>query len=178
VSSTYHPICLSHDPGNVLGQELTSREVPGFTRADVPGHANCDIVIGRWSGGLCELACLGKQIDGPTACKTRHHRDAQWIDSDWLRLLAAATTPPNVIDDKVLWPIVARCWPLERVGRLWEELGLPELIATPALPRCLSRSFGDQGWPCTLHGGHGGEHRSVQPSGTDYWHDRPPATED
>lgn len=125
MSSTYSPICLSHDPGIVLAPELTYAEANSLNGRDrLEGHEHCDIVIGRFSYPLIEVACLGRQLPGPSGCKG-HHGGPQWIDRDWLRLLLAATTPPSAVHPEVLRPLLRGCWPLERLGRLRNELGLP-----------------------------------------------------
>lgn len=133
MSSTYSPICLSHDPGIILGPDLTYDEANGLSSRDrLDGHESCDIVIGRFSYPLVEVACLGDQLRWPIGCKG-HHGVPQWIDRDWLRLLFAATTPPNAVHPEVLRPLVRGCWPLDRLYRLRAELGLPE-SPTPAGP--------------------------------------------
>jgi hypothetical protein len=125
VSSTYNAICLSHDPGIVLGPDFTYEEANSLKSRDrLTGHETCDIVIGRYSYPLVEAACLGRQLPGPTGCKG-YHSGVEWIDRDWLRLLAAATTPPNSVDPELLRPLVQGCWPLERLHRLRGELQLP-----------------------------------------------------
>lgn len=125
MSSRYSPICLSHDPGIILDPEFTYAEANALNSRDrFDGHETCDIVIGRFSYPLIEVACLGSQLPGPTGCKNTH-RSPEWIDRGWLRLLFAATTPPNAVHPEVLRPLVGGCWPLERLSRLRNELGLP-----------------------------------------------------
>lgn len=126
MSSNYHPICLSHDPAIVLDQELRREDTDTITRAQINGHEHCDIVIGRFSYPLIEVACLGRQLAEPTGCKA-YHSGVKWIDANWLRLLHAAT--PHA-DAALLDRSTFRCWPPERLTRLREELGLAE---TPAV---------------------------------------------
>jgi hypothetical protein len=122
LSSTYHPICLSHDPALIISRDLTHEEANTLTARDRLGdHQQCDVVIGRFSYPLIEVACLGRQLPGPTGCKG-YHSGAEWIDSDWLRLLAAAA--PTVGQD-VLQPMTGKCWPLNRLNRLRIDLRLP-----------------------------------------------------
>lgn len=175
MSSDYYPICLNHDPGIVIDHDFTYEEANSLsTRDRLSGHENCDIVIGRYSAPLVEVACLGRQLAGPTGCKA-YHIKAMWIDRDWLRLLA--TAGPDAHPGAMGALSERGCWPLERVHRLRVELDMPEMAAASGPAPCRSRSSGDQGWPCTLPNAHGGEHRSVQPGGTSYWQDRPIDTE-
>lgn len=123
MSSNYHPICLSHDRALVIDKNLSYDEAKAFADRDsLDGHQRCDIVVGRFSYPLIEVACLGRQLPGPTGCKSRHG-SIEWIDSDWLRLLYAAT--PHV-DTDVLRRHAFGCWTPERLHRLRDELGLPE----------------------------------------------------
>lgn len=122
MSSTYRPICLNHNPALTIDREITRDAVEGFNNRDgLDGHADCDLVIGRYSYPLVEVACLGRQLPGPTGCKGYHTR-IEWTDKQWLRLLLAAA--PS-IDPKLLQPLVSGCWPLDRLERLRAELDLP-----------------------------------------------------
>lgn len=127
MSSTYSAICLSHDPALTIGPDIRYEDVDTFTRDRLEGHDQCDIVIGRFSYPLIEVACLGRQLTGRSGCK-RQHSGVEWIDSDWLRLLHAAR--PHV-EPGVLRGHTFGCWPAERLGRLRKELGLPEPGAAP-----------------------------------------------
>jgi hypothetical protein len=121
VSSTYNAICLSHDPGILIGPDLTYDEANGLNvRARFGGHERCDLVAGRYSYPLIEVACLGIQLPGPTGCKA-YHSNVKWIDRDWLRLLA--TAGPDVHPEAMRALSEHGCWPLERVHRLRVELG-------------------------------------------------------
>jgi len=134
VSSDYHLICLSHDPAIVLyRRDLTHAEAESVASREHPaleGHEDCDVVIGRYSAPLVEVACLGRQLPGPSGCKG-HHMRPEWIDRDWLRLLAAAASK---VDEETLRPFVTRCWPLERLRRLGDEAGLAEITAVADSP--------------------------------------------
>lgn len=106
MSSTYRLICLSHDPCLVLGTEwqsandghnasegaLMSREGSD----EIETHADCDAVIGRWSGGLIQVGYMP-------------YTDVRWIDAEWLRALAL------VAESVTAWP---RGWSADRVRRL------------------------------------------------------------
>lgn len=122
MSSIYRPICLNHDPAIVIDHDLNLEGANGFASRDrIEGHEHCDIVMGRYSYPLIEVGCLGMQLPGPAGCQAAH-RGIQWIDRDWLRLLTAATTPPNVIDPAVLRPLHGGCWTPQRLQRLSAEL--------------------------------------------------------
>lgn len=140
MSSNYRAICLSHDPGLVIDHDYTHGEAKSLTIRDrLEGHEHCDIVLGRYSYPLIEVACLGRQLPEPTGCKS-YHSSPEWIDRDWLRLLAAATAPPNAVDPEVLRPLIRGCWPLERLRRLRGELGMPEADSAATLePRGVLR---------------------------------------
>jgi hypothetical protein len=124
MSSDYHLLCLSHDPALVIEPELPRHQAEEITRdsATLAHHRHCDVVIGRYSCPLVEVACLGITLPGPTGCKG-YHSVVKWIDRDWLKLLLAATTPPNEVDPAILKPFTGGCWPLERVDKLRAELG-------------------------------------------------------
>jgi hypothetical protein len=121
MSSTYNAICLSHDPGIVIGHDFTYEEANSLSSRDrLTGHETCDIAIGRYSYPLIEVACLGIQLPGPTGCKG-YHSSVKWIDRDWLRLLA--TAGPDAHPEAMRALSAHGCWPLERVHRLRVELG-------------------------------------------------------
>jgi hypothetical protein len=122
VSSTYRTICLSHDPALTFDPELTHEEANQLNSRDNLGdHTACDIVIGRWSGGLVEIGCPG--LDIPGAPWPHRHGNIEWVDVGWLRLLHAAR--PHV-ETSLLSHHTFRCWKPERLHRLRIDLGLPE----------------------------------------------------
>jgi hypothetical protein len=123
VSSSYYAYCLSHDPALTISSELTFAEAKALDDRDgLVGHEQCDIAVGRVSGALIEVGCLGLQLPGPTGCKG-HHARIDWASKEWLRLLAAGA--PHV-DADLIAPLTTRgCWPLDRLTRLRVELGLP-----------------------------------------------------
>lgn len=138
MSSSFYALCVSHTPAISISADLGRAEADHLTtRTRITGHDHCDIVIERVSGGPVELACPGRQLPGPTGCKGTH-RDTEWIDVAWLRVLAAATTPPNRIDPALLHRVsVHGCWTPERIASLRGELGMPEPAPEPAVcPRC------------------------------------------
>lgn len=121
MSSTYSALCLAHDPAFYIGPDFTYDEANNLRSRDRLGeHQRCDIVIGRTSGALVELACLGRQLPGPTGCKG-YHSGIEWVDVDWLRLLAVAAP---LVPDSIHKPLTTRCWPLDRLNRLRNALSL------------------------------------------------------
>lgn len=113
MSSTYRPICLSHNPaieldiawhsgnnGLIVGEQLT-RE--GFS-----SHPDCDIILGKYSYPLIEVGCIGHRN------KTFSHEDTKWIDAEWIALLIKARK--NNI--QLPYPIMTGCWNPERVKGL------------------------------------------------------------
>jgi hypothetical protein len=157
MSSTYHLLCLSHDPAIIIGHEFTFAEIKTVTREHeaLEEHPGCDIAAGRFSYPLIEVGCFGLTMTGTTGCKSYHSR-LDWTDSDWLRLLQEATAT-SVVSAKTLAPL-QRCWPAKRLRLLRGELGVPDLpAATPAEQCCVCGSpdvtyhnYQDQPfcWPC------------------------------
>lgn len=142
MSSRYSAICLSHDPGLTIGPDLTYQQAQQLNGRDRLGdHQACDIVIGRWSGGLIEVACPGLELPGPTAC-ARRHSGIEWIDADWLRLLHAARP---VVDGDLLGRHTFRCWTPDRLNRLRDELGLQPHTEEWSLDETCA-TFSEHGW--------------------------------
>lgn len=131
MSSDYKILCLSHNPAIVIeGDWHSSRDghiIALAVAANPVGHeatrqhAHCDLLVGRYSYPLVEVACPPSRPGD-----TKHsgfHREAKWIDASWLRLLAAAYAST---DNAVLQAAqrVSGCWSADRVNRLRYELGL------------------------------------------------------
>lgn len=129
MSSSYRILCLSHDPAVVAADNWESGNgwqsgnggleavVEAVThRTGVPAlveHLNCDLLVGRYSYSLVEVGCP------PTAGR---HRDVQWVDVGWLRLLARyLERHPDELRDYLGFPF--QCWTPERLHRLRDELG-------------------------------------------------------
>jgi hypothetical protein len=126
LSSAYHLLCLSHDPAIVVDYDFTYDGIKALASRDheaLRDHADCDIVAGRFSYPLIEVGCFGLNLGGRRDAKA-YHRGIIWTDTDWLRLLHAARTPPGVVGDDILRLNSFRCWPPERLNRLRNELGL------------------------------------------------------
>lgn len=131
MSSSYHILCLSHDPAlTVTGLGHNRPEVAeAAVRKDTDSHAHCDLLIARHSGALMELGCPSTHPAREGAYRCGTHSGTEWVDVEWLRLLAAAYQS----DDQALRGVTAergfRCWPWERLRLLREELGF---TITPA----------------------------------------------
>lgn len=127
MSSNYHVICLGHDPAIRLDRQwnnaaeavAAATDPAASVRAD---HPNCDLVIGRWSGGLIEIGCPSS-----TPMTSSHlilHGSSQWTEVGWLRLLAAADDATSEGATALATAVTeaSRCWSAERVRRLRNEL--------------------------------------------------------
>lgn len=117
MSSTYHLMCLSHEPALVIDNVSWSCRGPDeFAGAITPEHSKCDLLIGRWSGGLAEIGCPPSSY---------HPNVIIWADARWLRLLAAAYKQPVRKRDPALSAAMVRvstCWNPRRMERLRAEL--------------------------------------------------------
>lgn len=103
----YRLICLSHDPGLTLHTEWHSggngRDIAAGAllsregSPEIETHAQCDMVIGRYSYSLTEVGYV------------RYGNTVHWIDVEWVSALAALPDPPAE------WPAG---WTADRVHRL------------------------------------------------------------
>lgn len=121
MSSSYHVLCLSHDP-SIIASEHGHRPEPALEAiaAGVDGHAGCDLVVGRYSYPLVG-ACCPASPDQPAKLRCSHGRP-QWIDRDWLRLLAAGYQTTDSLMEAEVKRSGDSCWPWERLRRLCVEL--------------------------------------------------------
>lgn len=125
MSSNYHAICLSHDPALILGGLADgSRDHAAALAYGRQEHPRCVLLIGRWSGGLVGVCCPGQAAYPPEhpapPTHSGWHRDDQWIEASWLRLLA--------LSDETMRAKAGRtdCWTYDTARRLWVVLGLAE----------------------------------------------------
>lgn len=134
MSSNYSVLCTSHNPAIEARVELrTPTDAEAAIAAGIEGHQTCDLVIARYSGALCELACP------PTLSARRRdqhrcypHRDSQWIGAEWLSLLhLAQQEPPGSALRNAAGDHGFHCWPDWRVERLRLALGI-EAAQQPA----------------------------------------------
>lgn len=122
MSSTYRILCLSHDPAIAIDREWDSPNDAIAHAADprshevVSDHAGCDLLVGRYSYPLIELACPPRDI---STVRCGHRREV-WIDIEWIRLLAVALDIENPALQKAVEGVVRpyRCWTRQRVQRL------------------------------------------------------------
>ncbi len=123
MSSNYVVFCLSHDPALIAFDASYRRpeSAEQAIRQGINGHADCDLAIGRFSGGLSEVGCpVSRDQPAKLGCT---HSSTEWTDREWLLLLAAAyqsadPAMPAAIKAGRHW-----CLPWERLRRLREELG-------------------------------------------------------
>lgn len=130
MSSNYSVLCLSHDPAIIVHD-------PGFNRPEqaeaairdgITGHEDCDLMIGRYSYPLVELGCPAHKYqpgvvrpNGITCC----HGHTDWVDRDWLWILAAAYQSPDPdMRAAIEKGHRQQCLPWERLRRLRVELGI------------------------------------------------------
>lgn len=117
MSSTYRLLCLSHDPAICAGPEFGSNSAEDeLNRAAETPHADCDLLIGRWSGALVEIGCP------PRHASTMHNR-IEWVDVRWLRLLTGAIHSADTRLLALAEPCMRTCWTTQRLHRLRELLG-------------------------------------------------------
>jgi len=120
VSSDYIILCLSHDPAiEVYGDDLPWSPSDALCAAANPDHpdhpealtrhAACDLLVGRFSTPLIEVACPG----GGERC---HHgwTFGTWIEVGWLLLLHDAY---NAGRDLAGYGLPS-CWTPQRLARL------------------------------------------------------------
>ncbi|MEC4016108.1 hypothetical protein [Streptomyces sp. H27-D2] len=121
MSSSYHVLCLSHDP-SIIASEYGHRPEPALEAitAGIDGHTGCDLVVGRYSYPLVEVGCPATR-DQPAKLRCCHG-GPQWIDRDWLRLLAAGYQTTDPLVDAAVKKVSGLCWPWERLRRLRFEL--------------------------------------------------------
>lgn len=111
MSSVYRVICASHFPALVSEGELSRPEAVARV-ADREGHPDCDLLIGRWSGALIEIACPGD-------LSTCHH-SIEWVDDGWVRVAAEAVDAAVPGDSAYARLFVAlgtlpACWSVRRL---------------------------------------------------------------
>lgn len=124
MSSFYEAICLSHDPAIVdSGEESTP--VAALERRRL-GHPRCDLLVGRWSGGLIEVICPGMPTEMEYKPHTGWHRDPISADAGLLHVAAVVVQCSE--NDIVLEAAVRRlpmCWTPQRLRRLASVLNVP-----------------------------------------------------
>lgn len=128
MSSTYYILCLSHDPAITINDPGYNRpeDAEAAIAAGISEHTDCDLMIGRYSYPLVELGCpstRGRSTPPRPNGITCHHGRTDWVDRDWLWILAAAYQS----SDPDMRAAVERghqqqCLPWERLKRLRNEI--------------------------------------------------------
>lgn len=127
MSSDYDALCLSHDPAIILGMDESSYDA-ALHRARID-HPRCDLVVGRWSGGLVELCCPAMPVDREDQGKPHSgwHRDPIWADAGLLHI--AAVVVQRAENDVALETALRKlpmCWTPQRLRLLSRVLGVPD----------------------------------------------------
>lgn len=129
MSSNYSVLCLSHDPAIIVHDPGYNRpeQAEAAIRDGVDGHADCDLMIGRYSYPLIEIGCpaaSGRPKHLRPSVVTCYHGSTVWIDRDWLWILAAAYQSPDpAMRAAIEQGHQQQCLPWERLRRLRVELG-------------------------------------------------------
>jgi hypothetical protein len=139
VSSTYRVLCLAHEPALTLAPEWSRPEDAEMAVAKptedngLAEHADCDLLIGRYSYPLIEVGCPASKKGLPASHYPYHPHDTEWMDIAWLRLLWMARDYLANDEDPYLRMAVDKapgCWSAQRLTRLAPELRL-ELLEVP-----------------------------------------------
>jgi hypothetical protein len=115
MSSSYYLLCMSHDPATVAVELSDPNDLPTAEWIK-EHHPNCDFVVSRVSGAPVEFGCPAINT---TSCA---HRDIQWVDADWLRILMIAQDARAADIKKICERSAIRCWDFGRLHRLRLEL--------------------------------------------------------
>lgn len=126
MSSTYRILCLSHDPAIVLDHDYDSDCAAAVAvlnphrHPEVEEHADCDLLIGRYSYPLIEVGCAGS---ARPAFGHPQHAEIEWIAAGLLRIAALALTAdqPNATA-VVVDGLPGYCWTVKRIERLRSQL--------------------------------------------------------
>ncbi|MFJ2707839.1 hypothetical protein ACIO3R_32265 [Streptomyces sp. NPDC087428] len=122
MSSTYRILCMSHDPATAHGEWNRPEDAEAALAAGIDGHPHCDLLVGRYSYPLVEVGCPPTR-DQP-AKLTCGHNATIWVDAGWLRLLAVAQQSSDAAVQAATKGL-GLCWPMKRIRRLGDELGVP-----------------------------------------------------
>lgn len=129
MSSTYRPVCLNHDPALVTSGEWSGLDQAlTAVAAGVEDHADCDLVIGRWSGALISITCPPQATPRPVGPHSWHPHLPETIGIEWLWLLHAAGAHADLAGPLEWVRRVNSCWIPDRLARL---AGLIERETTP-----------------------------------------------
>lgn len=127
MSSTYHPICLSHEPPIVLYDIETNMRPDTPKMLTPPEHADCKIGVGRWSGGLIEI-----WLPIRYGTKVGWH-EGEWFDVSWIgrfpgvdKWLFELRSPKSTNDAR---PVLKPLCPLSLIGLNYETNSHEEFMA-------------------------------------------------
>lgn len=132
MSSTYRVLCMSHDPALTIDVDFSSSSEAVAAVLNVSGgdvdyrlasHAQCDLLIGRFSYPLVEVCCVGRP--GLTKHPRLQHPGDKWVDAQWLRLMYGAMGATGQLGEAAD-AIAATCWTWPRISRLRCELGIEQ----------------------------------------------------
>lgn len=132
MSSVYRILCVSHDPALVLKPEYQSgrdgRTLAAHAAAhpdeyeELAAHANCDLLVGRYSYPLVEVGCPAPPKDKTPSHYPYHPHACKWVDAKWLRLLLHAKQQDGETPLGKAAADVDGCWSASRLDRLRHEL--------------------------------------------------------
>lgn len=120
MSSTYAIFCLSHNPAIEAAEPQGLEEAIALAADGLDGHPECDLLAARYSGGLIELGCPGRAVDG-RVWHPGWHRDAIWAEAGLLRVAAAVIETELDGHAEVITKAIQRlpmCWTTARLHRL------------------------------------------------------------
>ena len=127
MSSRYNWVCLTHDPAIEIERPEYQKfdEITGaiLNRNKPEDHTKCDLIVGRWSGGMVEAVC--------PECQYHSTRYQKWVGLDWLRLLYRVwsfNTPTlgGHVHPQLGISIpnsLTQCWHFDRLDKLFSMLG-------------------------------------------------------
>lgn len=121
MSSSFYLLCLSHDPAITVRDCGSAEMAADAIATGVEGHLDCDLLIERVSGAPLEYGCPSRRT--PQRC---HHSGTEWVDIEWLQLLARAHSSPDPGMQEAVKRDHFTCWTRERLHRLRHSLGLTE----------------------------------------------------
>ena len=129
MSSSYHILCVSHDPGIYAIEDVRKERLEHFLTSSLEDHQHCDLLVLRRSGGLVEVGCPGTLIKDRNSDSKCLHNEIKWERVEWLRLLRY-TQMISPVEDPYLGKLRGhyemRCWNHIRIHRLRLELSLGE----------------------------------------------------
>lgn len=128
MSSSYHILCVSHDPGVYAAEDIREMNIADILQNGLKDHPFCDLLVLRRSGALVEVGCPGDFIQGRNSEAKCRHNGLEWERVEWLRLLYyTQLNSPTTEFEKLRDNYTMRCWNQNRIQRLRYELGMEEL---------------------------------------------------